>query len=251
VPDVEGKMGSFKEVAMDGTVQEVGKKVMPLMGVREALYARYSCRDFKPQPVPQEILDQVLEAALRAPSTANTQPWEIFVATGAPLYRIREAFLANHQQNLPPHPDIPTSFNWPPPLRKRSDEIRTLHFKQSGVHPGETTEARDHWIRNFEFFGAPVVIFLCMDKSLGFWSIFDLGLLSQSLMLEAKEWGLDTVPALMLVAYPDVIREELAIPKHLSVAFGIAIGYGTEQSRPEGFQSPRRPLSEVVRYEGF
>lgn len=237
---------------MDGTVPVKEKKVMPLLGVREALYSRYACRDFKPSPVPKEILDRILEAALRAPSTANTQPWEIFVATGAPLYRIREAFLANYQKNLPPHPDIPASFAWPRDMKTRADEIRDFHLKKTGAFPAESAEeVWHHWLRNFEFFGAPVVAYLCMDKSLGFWSIFDLGLLSQSLMLEAKEWGLDTIPALMLVAYPDVIREEMAIPKHLSVVFGIAVGYGTEESRPNGFPSPRRSLTEVVRYGGF
>jgi len=226
---------------MAGTLPTQEGKVMPLLGVREALYARYACRDFKPQPVPQEILDRVLEAALRAPSTANT-----------PLHHIREAFLANYQKNLPPHPDIPASFTWPPALKKRSDEIREFHLKKTGAFPAESAEeVWHHWLRNFEFFGAPAVAYLCMDKSLGFWSIFDLGLLSQSLMLEAKEWGLDSIPALMLVAYPDVIREELSIPKHFSVVFGIGVGYGTEQSRPNGFPSPRRSLSEAVRYEGF
>ena len=230
------------------------RKADPLkkaLGVREALFDRYTCRDFKPDPVPREIIEKILEAAIRAPSTANTQPWEVFVASGAPLFHLREAFLANHQKQVPPHPDIPASFNWPPALGKRAEEIRALHLKHTGLHPGEATDVRDHWIRNFEFFGAPVVIYLCMEKGLGSWSLFDLGLLSQSIMLSAKEWGLDTAGALMLVAYPDLIREELGVPQDLSVAFGIALGYGTDPSHGVAWRSPRRPLDEVVRFEGF
>ena len=225
--------------------------IVQTVGVRDALFARYTCRDFKSQPVPREIVEKILEAAIRAPSTANTQPWEIYVAAGEPLFHLRQAFLINHSRSLPPHPDIPMAQAWPAPLQKRREEIMALHQRQMIPHPGEAAEHRDHWKKNFEFFGAPVVIYLCLDKSLGFWSIYDLGLLSQSLMLEAKEWGLDTAPALMLAAYPDLIREELAIPKHLSVAIGIALGYAAPGSRPEGYLSPRRPLAEVVHYPGF
>ncbi|HUO58971.1 MAG TPA: nitroreductase [bacterium] len=235
---------------MARTIQEY-EPVIQMVGVRDALYARHTCRDFKSAPVPREIVEKILEAALRAPSTANTQPWEIYVAAGEPLLRLRQAFILNHSKNLPPHPDIPLSHAWPAALQKRREEIMALHQGRQIPHPGETTEVRDHWKRNFEFFGAPVVIYLCMDKSLGFWSIFDLGLLSQSVMLEAKEWGLDTAPALMLVAYPDLIREELAIPKHLSVVFGIALGFSDEAGRDSGYLSPRRPLGEAVHFSGF
>jgi len=227
------------------------ERVAQGMGVRDALYARYTCRDFKPDAVPLETVEKILEAGVRAPSTANTQPWEIYVAAGEVLNRIRGAFRLNHQKNVAPHPDYPLAHQWPAALQKRREEIMALHQKQAGPHPGEATEAREHWARNFEFFGAPVVIYLCMNKGLSFWSVFDMGLLSQSLMLEAKEQGLDTAPALMLVAYPEAIRAELGIPENLSVVFGIALGYGSEQSRPRDFQSPRRPLPEVARFSGF
>lgn len=236
-------------ISMDESKQEA--QMQPLLVVRDVLNARYTCRDFKSTPIHREIIDKILEAATRAPSTANTQPWEIFVAGGAALARIRRDFLADHQKNLPPRPDLPMASQWPSALRKRMVEIRELHEKQALVHPGEISHEKDQQTRNFEFFGAPVVLYLCMDKSLGFWSIFDLGLLTQSILLEAKEWGLDTAPALMLVAYPDIVREEMAIPNHLSVVFGIALGYAAEGGRPNGFQSPRRPLQEVVRYRGF
>ncbi len=236
-------------LSVDEAKQEA--QMQPLLVVRDVLNARYTCRDFRSDPVPRTIIDKILEAATRAPSTANTQPWEIFVAGGDRLSRIREHFLLNHDKNRPPHPDLPMARQWPAALKKRVDEIMALHQKELMTHPGEVSEDKKHQARNFQFFGAPVVIYLCMDKSLGFWSIFDLGLLTQSILLEAREWGLDTAPALMLVAYPDIIREELAIPNHLSVVFGIALGYAAEGSRPGEFKSPRRPLSEVVHYSGF
>ncbi len=219
--------------------------------VLEALQARYTCRDFKPDPLSKEKVQSILEAANRAPSTANTQPWELFVATGEPLYRLREAFLAAFQKNIPPGPDLPLSHQWPKELEERRREVMALQQKRSGFHPADTTDSRQHMIHNFEFFKAPVVVYLCMDRTLGFWSIFDLGLFSQSLMLAARAQGVDTAPALMLVSYPDLIRDELEIPKYLSIVFGIAMGYGTEQSLPGKFPSPRRSLDQFVKWKGF
>lgn len=66
---------------------------------------------------------------------------------------------------------------------------------------------------NSRFFGAPVVVYLCMDKSLSTWSVFDLGSLSQSIMLAAQEYNLGSAVAAMLVIYPNLIRKTLDIPK--------------------------------------
>jgi nitroreductase len=226
-------------------------KKEPTLDVFEALQTRYTCREFKPDPLSRGKVQSILEAANRAPSTANTQPWEIFAATGEPLDRLREAFMENFQKNMPPGPDLPLSHQWPKELEERRREIMALQQKRAGFHTADTTDSRQHSIHNFEFFKAPAVIYLCMDKTLGFWSIFDLGLFSQSLMLAAKAKGVDTAPAIMLVSYPDLIRDELEIPRRLSIVFGIAMGYGTEKSRPEPFPSPRRGLDQFVRWKGF
>ena len=95
------------------------------------------------------------------------------------------------------------------------------------------------------------MIYLCLDRSLTPWSMFDLGLLAQSIMLEAREYGLDSAPAVMLVAYPEIIRAELGIPENLSIVFGIALGHADGQSPQNKYRTPRRPIKEVVRFQGF
>ena len=44
--------------------------------------SRRSMRDFKPDPVPQDIIASVFGGAQRAPSNCNTQPWFVHVVTG-------------------------------------------------------------------------------------------------------------------------------------------------------------------------
>ncbi|HVM31775.1 MAG TPA: nitroreductase [bacterium] len=222
-----------------------------MLSVQHAICTRYTCRDFEPNPVPAEIVMEILEVANRAPSTANTQPWEIFAAAGEPLKRLRAAFVRHFEKGEAPRFEIPMESAWPPALRKRREQTLALHLKQFNIGPGESSEAREHLIHNYRFFNAPAVLYLCREKGLGPWSLFDLGLFTQNVLLAALEHGLDTAPALMLVAYPDLIRKELEIPENLSVVFGVALGYGTPQSRPGEWRSLRRPIEEVVRLKGF
>ncbi|MHB1413024.1 MAG: nitroreductase, partial [Thermoleophilia bacterium] len=101
------------------------------------------------------------------------------------------------------------------------------------------------------FFGAPAVVFICMDRSLSQWSVFDLGMLSQSIMLAATERSIGSAVAYAFVAYPQLIRAELDVPNEFSVVIGIALGHEDAEHVQNRFRAPRRPLTEVVRVAGL
>jgi nitroreductase len=215
------------------------------MTVTDALFARRSCRAFKPDPVDKNTILTILKAAIRTPSWANSQPWEIFVAGGDTLKAINREFLSNSHNGLPANPDIPRPKGWPDAINKRRRELT------SGIALAAGEAAKQFGELNQKFFYAPAVIYLCMDKSLTAWSVFDLGALSQSIMLAASEHGLSTIPAVNLVHYPEVLHRVLGIPDELSVIFGIAIGYEDELHPINKFRSSRRPIEEVTAFKGF
>jgi nitroreductase len=215
------------------------------VNVSEALRVRRSCRAFKPETVNKDTLLDVLNDALCAPSWANTQPWEIFVAGGELLKKINQAYLENTKNHIPTSLDIPRPQSWPVAANEHIKELI------SGVSLVAEDAAKLFGELNQKFFYAPVVIYLCMDKSLTAWSIFDLGALSQSLMLSAVERGLATMPAVTLVHYPEVLRNQLDIPDNLSIVFGLAIGYEDDQLPINKFKSSRRPVSNVVTIKGI
>ena len=62
------------------------------MDVVQAIKERKSIRAFKPDQVPLDLLKKILEQAMRAPSWANTQPWEFVVVTGKKLKAIQDAY---------------------------------------------------------------------------------------------------------------------------------------------------------------
>ena len=221
------------------------------MDVNEALRSRYTCRDFKSTAVPKGVISEILEAAGRAPSWADTQPWEVFVAGGDALERLRKAYLDSFAKGVAPHPDFPAPTQWPADLKQRMDELLVLHKKEAQALSGNSSDPQAYLIRQMKFFNAPAVVFICMDRVLTSWSVFDLGFFTQSLLLAAKEKGLDTAPAYRLVSYPDLVRQELGIHPELSLVFGVALGYGMERSDAIGFQSPRRHIQDMVRFKGF
>jgi len=220
------------------------------MDVIDALNTRYTVRAFKPDPVERGTLEEVMEAALRSPSWANTQPWEIYVAGGDELNRLREAYVANLRNGVERNPDLAIPKQWPPAQLKRMEALKSE--RMAAIEKAGTGRAVPEGLMevNYHFFGAPVVAYICMDRALSPWSVYDLGLFSQSLMLAARRFGLASAPAVTLAAHPDLIRKELGIPDDLVIVIGIALGYEDAENPQNRYRSTRRKLKEVVRFKG-
>ena len=63
--------------------------------------ARHSVRDFRPDPVPSQVLDAILDDARQAPSWSNTRPFMVALATGERADRLRSAYIAEFDATLP------------------------------------------------------------------------------------------------------------------------------------------------------
>lgn len=120
-----------------------------------------------------------------------------------------------------------------------------------GVAPGDEAARQESMRRNFEFFDAPAVVFLCLHKDLTPWSYFDMGLYAQSLMLAAMEYSVGSVVAVNLAAYPDIIREELDVPADFVVMIGIALGYEDPEDPVNRGRSIRRPVEDAAVIRGL
>jgi nitroreductase len=211
------------------------------MNVTQAITQRHSIRAFLDKPIEPSILTQVLETAQRTPSWANTQPWEIFVATGATLKRLKAAYYHEHTVKASGEPDIPRPTEWSDEAKKHISEL----------HPDMVRDCGDSVEQfgplNRDMFHAPAVVFIGMDKVLSEWSLYDIGAYSQTLMLAALENGLGSIPAITLTLFPEVLRKELGIPDNLKITIGIALGYVDTENHINRFVSRRRKLSETVR----
>ncbi len=221
------------------------------MDVGNALKARRTIRGFLDRPVPRETLEAILSDALRTPSWANTQPWEIFVAGGEVFERIRRTSLERTLAKIPSNPDVPFPGAWTPECRARTKELGAGRAEVRGTSPDDPAFHHDFLMANRSFFGAPCAVYLCMDQMLGAWSMFDLGAMCQSITLAAQDHGVDSAIAINLVVYPDLLRDELGIPRELLIVIGIALGYPDAGDPEDAFHSARRPLTDAVRFIGI
>lgn len=212
------------------------------MTISEALNNRRCMRAFKQDPIPREVLIKVLKDAAQSPSWANSQPWEVFVAEGETLQRIKAAYADCYAKAVKAEPELSRPVEWTDAAKKR----------QKGLYPDMVRDcgdaAQQFGVLNQRMFDAPAVVFLCKDKILNHWSVFDLGAYSQSLMLSALENGLGSIVAVTLVNYPEVLRKELNVPDNLQLIVGIALGYTDENNAINNFKSARSPLEENVTF---
>jgi len=221
------------------------------MNVSQALTTRRTIRAFKPDHIDRELLENILEPALHAPSWANTQPWEIFVAAGEPLERLRNAYAENLKNCVPRNPDITMPREWPDACRTRMEALKAERTEILERECKDPASMPDLMQMNYKLFNAPTVVYLCMDRCLTPWSLFDLGAMSHGIMLAAEEHGIGSAVAVTLAAHPDLIRKELGIPETLAIVIGIALGHPDPDHPQNKFRSTRRSLGEAVRFKGF
>ena len=226
------------------------------MEIVEAIHHRKSIRAFKPESVPQEILKEIMKLALRAPSWANTQPWEFAVVSGRKLEEIRGAFVERVEE--PPNPDIPRPREFPEPYDTRRRVLGRKVFELKGISR-EDKEKRRWWqLQGLRLFEAPCVIYIYIDRSfylqgdgLNIWPIFDCGLVAENIMLLATKYGLGTIAQIQAVGHPGVLRKVLGIPDSKLIVVGLAIGYPDWDDPINQLCSEREPLDNVSTWYGF
>lgn len=219
------------------------------MNVSEAIARRVSIRAFRPDPVPGAIVRQILEAAAKAPSGGNLQPWRVYALAGAPLEAFKAQVAANPFGETPEYDVYPPNL-WEPFRTRRFQNGEDL-YATIGI-PREDKPARLRQLaRNGTFFGAPVGIFFCLDRKLGRPQWADLGMYMQNVMLLATEQGLDTCPQEYWARYPQTIAAFLQLPEELMVFSGMALGWRDPEAPINRLAASRDPFEAWGELRGF
>lgn len=220
------------------------------MSVIEAIKARKSIRAYKPDPVPKQLLHQLLETCIWAPSWRNTQPWEFAIIGGKVMAKLKEALLHKMVAGIESNPDIPSP-TFPDTYRERTRSLMKGQYDALGI-ARDDKERRQRWYRTIiQFLGAPNGIIIYIDKSLGTWSILDVGIMLQTIALAAVGYSLGTCIEADVVRYPDVLRDLLHIPESKLIVCGMAIGHPDMDAPVNRFPRGREPLEPLVTWHGF
>jgi len=209
--------------------------------------ARRSVRDFRPEPIPASLLDAVLADAAQAPSWSNTQPYRIALASGdtrdrlaaALALRFDAAVQAQHggwraklrllfQRNGLPDGDFSTTLEYPADLQTARRATGHGLYQLLGIGRADHAARNRQMRRNFEFFGAPTVVFVFVHGGLREFAVLDAGIYLQTLMLSAQAHGLASCAQGALATWGSPVRAEFAVPRHYKLICGISIGYASD-----------------------
>ena len=223
------------------------------MTFSELIKARRSVRGYRPDPVPREVIEEIISVAKWAPSSMNTQPWHVHVVTGEPLDNIRRGNTENMLAGVPPKREFPMRESYEGIHRKRQVEVAVQLFDAMGI-AREDTERRTDWVmRGFRQFDAPVSLVLTYDKYLEPAAIsqFDLGAFSHAIVLAAWERGLGCVINGQGIMQSHVVRTHAQIPDDQVIMICIAMGYPNDSFVANDVKSRREDNKNFVRYVGF
>ena len=223
------------------------------MDVGEAVVRRRSIRQFLPDPVPGEVVRSLIVDAARAPSGGNLQPWRVHAVAGEPLERFRaiiKAKMADNPRGEPPEYAVYPKDLWEP---HRSSRFAVGEAMYASLQiERENKLGRLMWFaRNYEAFGAPVLLFVTVDRRMGPPQWSDLGMYLQTLMLLAVEQGLDTCAQEAWSVWPKTVGEFLALPGEQMLFCGLALGRRDPDAPVNAFPIAREPFETFATMTGF
>ncbi|HIB77567.1 MAG TPA: nitroreductase [Flavobacteriales bacterium] len=216
------------------------------MNLDNCLAARRSVRGFLPdKSVPVEVLEDIFSRAQAAPSNCNVQPWRVFVAWHEQCHLLRTNLLAAFDGGDFGSPeDAVDAFVGD--YRTLQIECAQALYSEMGIARGDKAGRLRAHRRNFEFFEAPHVLIVCMDKNFGLGVALDVGMYIQTLMLLLKSRDIDSCAQASLRMYPDIVRQTLDIDDNLRIMCAISFGYEDKGIAANKTQQRRRPWQDNV-----
>src|SRR4051795_7436543 len=114
---------------MDGSTKPTGAALT----YDEVVMGRRSIRGYQKKPVPKALIREVIEMAMRAPSSMNTQPWNFYIVTGEPLDRIRAGNIERNLAGVPHSREFRTGQPFAGPHRDRQVGVARQLFSAMGI----------------------------------------------------------------------------------------------------------------------
>jgi len=220
--------------------------------VDAAITSRRSIRAFLDKPVERDEIARILDVAARAPSGTNTQPWKVYVLTGAARARLSNAILAvnadpeqarGHTEEYAYYPR-----EWMSPYIDRRRKVGWDLYSLLGLGRDNKAGMAAQHARNYAFFDAPVGLIFTIDRIMAQGSWLDYGMFLQNIMVAARARGLDTCPQAAFTQYHRIISAELDLPSNEMVVCGMALGWADPKRIENTLVTEREPSHCFARF---
>ena len=223
------------------------------MDYKDVVMGRRSIRGYQDKPVSKETITEVLEMAMRAPTSLNTQPWNFYVVTGEPLDKIRAGNVERNLAGVPDTREFRAGPGYEGAHRERQIEIAIQLFQAMGIERHDKEKRQDWVLRGFRQFDAPVSIVVTYDKSIHGSDIapFDCGGVVNSLVNAAWSKGLGCVINSQGIMQSPVVREHAGIPDDQVIMICVAMGWPDDSFPANAVVSKRKSVEDGAVFVGF
>lgn len=208
-----------------------GRALKPLPQV---ILDRRATSHFKPDVVPEEYVETILQFGAQAPSGYNLQPWR-FIVVRDKENRQRLCAAAYNQQKIVEAPLMIIAFairdDWKNYIDAIFEESLRRGYGKPEIIPGLKKGAAEFLEK-----GIPQPVWLNRHTMIAF----------TTMMLVAEAYGLDTAP--MEGFDPEAVKREFGLPENAEVVALLAVGFAQDPDKPYG---GRFDLSDIVHDEHF
>ena len=194
------------------------------MPLGEAMFTQRAIRRFKSDPIPDDVLEDIMEATIRAPNGGNNQPWRFILVKDAEMRgKLAELY---HEA-------------W---WAKRADQGI---MGPEDIPPGKSSMRSAMRMAN-EIGDAPVMVLLCATAK-GEQAMGSVIPSAQNMLLAARAFGVGGTIATLHPVVEERVHTLFGIPDSAQVVYCMPLGY----PRGEFGSVQRKPLTEVCGVDGW
>ncbi|MBX3485705.1 nitroreductase [Phenylobacterium sp.] len=220
----------------------------------DVVMGRRSIRGYKPDPVPRELIEEIIALAMRSPSSMNVQPWNFYVITGEPLDRIRAGNTERNVSGVPQSREFRIGTKgFEGKHRERQVGVAKQLFGAMGIARDDKAARQDWVLRGFRQFDAPVCIIVTFDRELEGMddAPFDCGAVATALVNAAWSRGLGAVINSQGIMQSPVVREHAGVADDQVIMKSIALGWPDDTFPANAVVSERKSVKDATVFVGF
>lgn len=205
--------------------------------------ARHSCRAFLPDPVPEQVIHDLIALAGRAPSWCNCQPWTLHLLSPGQTDELRPLLREAATTHAP---DIRFPETYAGAYRDRRREAARQLYEAVGVEWGNREQGDRQALRNFDLFDAPQLLVLSTPKTLLPYSLVDCGIFLGGFLLAAEAAGVATIVQGAIAGCAPLLHAHLDIPDDMSIVCGISLGYARKDAPANAVRTGRADPRQIL-----
>jgi nitroreductase len=215
------------------------------------LVDRFSCRAYRSEAVPHEMIETMLSIAQNAASWCNSQPWQVHVTEGAATERLRTAMYEAAKADfaagtMTSQSDLPFPENYTGIYKERQREVAWQLYEAVGITHGDRAASAKQTLENFRLFGAPHALVITTEKSIGPYGVLDCGSYLGTLLLAAQSLGIGMIPQAAFANYCPLLREFFGVPENRAIVCGASFGWPDMDHPANSFRSRRASSDQAI-----